>query len=92
MKIEIRKVILWLPATIMAIAAVVVLLILTTNNNQRIHKLEDSNNQSTITFTFNQGAARFRILCKEDPNNPTVYICTTIRIGPSPRPSSTPGG
>jgi len=92
-----KRVILWLPALILAVTALVVAILLIANNSKRLSKLEEGANQQTITFTFNQGAARFRIVCKEDPDNPTVYICSTIQVGgprvtPSPSVTVSPGG
>lgn len=89
-----RKIILWLPAAILVAASIVVTLILVTNNTDRIAKLEKAQDTSTITFTFNQGAQRFRIICKEDAGSADLYICATIRLsnGPTPTPTPTSGG
>lgn len=83
-----KKVILWLPAVILVAASIAVTLILVTDNTDRIAKLEAQRNSTTITFVFNQGVQRFRIICKEDAT-PDLYVCATIRL---PNAAPTPGG
>lgn len=83
---------LWVPTIALVVTAIFVILYLVTNNSQRLSDLENSQNQQVITFTFNQGAARFRIVCREDNPTSNIYVCATTRIGPTPTPSRSPGG
>lgn len=81
---------LWVPTFVLLITVVIVLLLITTNNSQRINRLEDAQNPTVITFTFNQPSGRFRVLCNADHDVPNVYICATTRVGPPSSPSPRP--
>jgi hypothetical protein len=92
---KLRKVILWLPAGILVIASIIVTLLLVTNNTKRIQNLEDSKAQPIITFTFTQDVGKnqvqsFRIICKQEPSQSEVYLCSTIPGVPRPSPTPTP--
>lgn len=90
-----KTLLLWVPTTVLLIATLVVVLTLVLDSRQRIANLEDGQNPSVITFTFNQPTGRFRIVCNEDTVVPNFYNCASIRIGPAnrtPSPSRSPGG
>lgn len=91
-----KRVLLWIPTAALVVTAFVVVIFLSTSNSQRISDLEKSQDTQVITFTFNQGINRFRIICNEDKTNPDVYVCTTIRLPnaspTTPLPTPTGGG
>lgn len=92
MTLKTRKLILWVPGLVLVAAVVAVTLLILTNNTARINRLEQAQDSPTITFTFNQGVQRFRIICKEDATSEDLYICATIPLPNTPRPSPSPGG